>query len=276
MTGLGYVQSRFDHVGCLIAGGNSRFPELQLKEGEPYEISLPYPPLEDKVLPTKIQLIREIPVDHECITACSHRGALYVGHNDGSVIKVDKQDRKTLFVKLDDFISSLRGYGGKIFILTGNGEDLFTVYVYDTDSHQLASWKHSTSSFLFKGNKFLIEDTKVSILDKASSNISVYSHIGQKLTDANCPYVGSFSEVVICPGSSDSVIISYRDGNTVFRLNIKTGEEEWMSNNVISSPQGVARYGKKYLIVTNKRSDKTKLWILDIKTGEGYIYYSAY
>ena len=159
----------------------TRSAEIDLVETENYRIS---------VLPLKqIKLMREVTVESECITVCSYRGIVYVGLKDGSVIKVDSMGKKTLFVKLENQVSSVRGYQEKIYILTSIGDrttwDLrnhtpYQAFAYNLEGVQLKSWKHSKESSYFKGNKFAFNEDTVTIIDQASHKLSVYSRTAEK------------------------------------------------------------------------------------------------
>ena len=251
----------------FLTGNDSRCTEMELYEDDPYRISLDVPNSE-KHPPVHAELFREIDTKSECITACSHHGFVYVGLRNGQVIKADKQTKVSLFVQLEDGISSVRGHKDRIFILTGQVGDPYTVYVYDTNAQPLASWKYSDNSQYFQGNKLVIDHKTVSVIDQECETIIVYNHNGEITSQKHCPNIDIDSEVVLCSGPSDSIIVSHYDRNEIFRLNMKTGKEEWMCKDVVSNPQGVTRYGDKYLLVTNKRSDRTTLWILDIHTGD--------
>lgn len=258
-------------VLCFLDQSN-RDAEMELCQGQNYEIYLPVDTAAYKQPLKQIKLMREIDTKSECISACFCQGHIYIGLKCGKVVKADKQNQVSLFVELEHKICSVRGYKGRLFILTGHDKIPYTLYVYNLEGHQLASWNYSTDSSYCEGNKLVINDQFVSVIDQASRKILTYSHSGHKLSEIQCPHLlcDEFnSEVVLCLGPSSSIIVSHRDEHEVFRLNMKTGKVEWMCKDVVTCPQGVTRYGDKYLLVTNKRSDRTKLWILDINTGTG-------
>ena len=244
---------------------------MELCQGQNYEIYLPVDIAAHKQPVEQIKLVREIDLESECISACLYRGHIYVGLKSGKVVKFDKQNQVSVFVGLEHKICSIRGFRGRIFILTGCASKPYTLYVYNLEGHRLASWNYSTDSRYCEGNKLVINDQFVSVIDQASRKILTYSHSGHKLSEIQCPHLRDTgdSEVVLCYGPSSSIIVSHCDRDEVFQLNMQTGKVEWMCKDVVSNPQGVTRYGDKYLLVTNKRSDRTTLWILDINTGSG-------
>ena len=70
-------------------------------------------------------------------------------------------------------------------------------------------------------------------------------------------------------GGDNSIIVSVQRGNKVFRINIDSGEVMWVSNHV-TRPLGLVCYKNRYVLVTNFGFE-TRIWILDINTGEwGY------
>ena len=75
----------------------------------------------------------------------------------------------------------------------------------------------------------------------------------------------------------DSVILSDYGENSVSKVNIDSGEITWTSNHV-QKPQGVVCYKNRYVLVTNQNSD-TRIWILDINTGNfsgAFLLYNPY
>ena len=247
---------------------------MELCQGQNYEIYLPVDTAAYKHPVKQIKLVREIDTKSECISACLYQGNIYIGLKSGKVVKSDNQDQVSVFLGLEHKICIVRGFKGRIFILTGHDNKPYTLYVYNLEGRRLASWKYSTDSSYCEGNKIVINDQFVSVIDQASRKILTYSHSGHKLSEIQCPHLrgGQLnSEVVLCSGPSDSIIVSHYDRSEIFRLNMQTGKEEWMCKDVVSNPQGVTRYGDNYLLVTNKRSDRTTLWILDIQTGGGHV-----
>ena len=242
---------------------------MELSLDQNYEIYLQVDTAAYKQPLKQIKLIREIDTKSECISACFYQGNVYIGLKNGKVVKADKQNQVSVFVGLERKICSIRGYKRRIFILTGHDHMPYTLYVYNLEGHQLASWNYSTDSSYCEGNKLAINDQFVSVIDQASRKILTYSHSGHELSEKQCPHLRHTgdSEVVLQSGPSDSVIVSHRDNNQIFKLKMNTGKVEWMCKDVVSNPQGVTRYGDNYLLVTNKRSDRTTLWILDIQTG---------
>ena len=63
----------------------------------------------------------------------------------------------------------------------------------------------------------------------------------------------------------DSVVVSDYGSNSVFRVNIDSGEVMWTSKHV-QEPEGVVCYKNRYVLVTNCNTD-TRIWILDADTG---------
>ena len=71
--------------------------------------------------------------------------------------------------------------------------------------------------------------------------------------------------MAIC--GDDSVVVSDCGSNSVFRVNIDSGDGLWTSN-LVSKPEGVVCYKNRYVLVTNCNTD-TRIWIglLDAETG---------
>ena len=63
----------------------------------------------------------------------------------------------------------------------------------------------------------------------------------------------------------DSVVLSVRDSNIVFRIDIVSGEVMWTSKHAEVS-KGVVCYKNRYVLVTNCNPD-TWISILDADTG---------
>ena len=63
----------------------------------------------------------------------------------------------------------------------------------------------------------------------------------------------------------NSLVLSIKDTDTVFRIDINSGEMLWTSIG-INAPEGVVCYNRRYILVANTNAD-TRIWILDSEAG---------
>ena len=94
--------------------------------------------------------------------------------------------------------------------------------------------------------------------------LTVYDLQGQLVKQIKCPGISNnLRAKAVC--GDDSVIVSDCGTNSVFRVNIDSGEVMWTSKHV-KKPQGVVCYRNRYVLVTNCNTD-ARIWILNADTG---------
>jgi outer membrane protein assembly factor BamB len=98
----------------------------------------------------------------------------------------------------------------------------------------------------------------------AGASLTVYTLQGQLIKQIKVPgMTTSWKALAVC--GDDSVIVSDCGTSSVHRVNIDSGEVMWTSKHV-NYPQGVVCYKDRYVLIAN-RNTETKIWILDVDTG---------
>ena len=102
------------------------------------------------------------------------------------------------------------------------------------------------------------------IVIAGSGQLVLYSPTGELLSRTPCELrTGEYIGMAIV--GDDSVVLSVRDSNIVFRIDIVSGEVMWTSKHAEVS-KGVVCYKNRYVLVTNCNPD-TWISILDADTG---------
>ena len=60
--------------------------------------------------PTTLQLIREVKLDYECIALAAHGNDVYVGTEDGKILKVDDRENIEILDNVNDTESDITGF----------------------------------------------------------------------------------------------------------------------------------------------------------------------
>ncbi|XP_067944063.1 uncharacterized protein [Watersipora subatra] len=103
----------------------------------------------------------------------------------------------------------------------------------------------------------------VVVADPPNKRLTIYSLTGKALRNVSCPLLSN-SQVSICAGHGDDVIIADYETKTVFRFNITTGNVMWTFTHP-DPPQGLVCYGD-YILVAAWNSNI--IYILSYVKGE--------
>jgi len=136
----------------------------------------------------------------------------------------------------------------------------FKVYIHDLSGNLITSWDYADHPNY--SIKFVILNDQVVI--PVNSQLVVYSLDGKILAHKPCPLLGR-EFISMCAAGDDSLIISDSQSSRVFKYVLSSEEVAWVST-IVTSPQGVACYVNRYVLVT-KRSSRTVFWIIDLETG---------
>ena len=106
---------------------------------------------------------------------------------------------------------------------------------------------------------------KVVVPDGAKKSLTVYSLDGKLIKNIPCPNISTGGHKAMAVCGDNSVVVSDRERESVFKVDIDSGEVKWTSKHV-TAPQGVVCYKDRYVLVSSCNTD-TKIWILDVDTG---------
>ena len=217
--------------------------------------------------PTSIEFVTEQRSLSRVKSVCHYKQYTYVGRygyvgriSDGSHVQKSFIDVGT------QYCESITVHDDRLFLLIGYQDQCYKIHIYDLSGKLIGSWTTSIEYRTF--NKHCIVDNKLIIPDPSNKQLVVFSLTGDIIKHIPCDLCTG-SQVAMTVGGDSSVIVSVDNISSVIRINIDSGEVMWVSNHV-RKPQGVVCYKNRYVLVTNYGSE-TRIWILDINTGEwGY------
>ena len=218
---------------------------------------------------TSIAFVTEYTGYIEVKSVCHYKQYTYVGREEGvDRISDDGQVQKGFINVGDQYCESITVHDDRLYILvTLDFDECYSIQIHDLSGKLIGSWATSIE-YKTQFNKQCIVDNKLIIPDPSNEQLVVFSLTGDIIKHIPCDLCTG-SQVAMTVGGDNSVILSVKGGNIVFRINIDSGEMMWVSNHV-KRPQGVVCYKNRYVLVTNYGSE-TRIWILDINTGDwGY------
>ena len=226
--------------------------------------------------PRTLQLIREVKVDTDPLTVAVEGEGIYVGTDQGKVLKVDINGEvrtiKSFNAGCYDFVVGICVFDQKVFCLDTNGTNMSLrrdnkIHVLELETGTLLqSWAHA-NIYNYYGSMTAISNGKIIVADVSNSRLTIYSLNGQLIRHVGCPQISSGC-VCICvsPSNPDVIIVSDWESSQVFAVNLTTGAVLW-TNSDISRPQGMVSYGSEHVLVT-KLGFQTQLSILNVHTGQ--------
>ena len=212
--------------------------------------------------PTSMSLIKSVIVPGYPISVHSYDNKIYLGCHSGDLLRyeLDLSGREVLLA-VNFYVTSIQAFNNELYVWFAQ-EDL--INVYDMTGKLKRAWKHSCLGKYY--NKLRVVSNKVVVSSAQDQALTVYDLQGQLLKQIKCPDISksdSYRAAAVC--GNDSVIVTDYGTNSVFRVNIDSGEVMWTSKHV-QRPQGVVCYKNRYVLVTDYNTD-TRIWILDADTG---------
>ena len=225
------------------------------------EKQLNLPTLASSAVPTSMKLVKTFNFNSEPYSVTTHGDVIFAGLSNGKILQCsDKATGQSVFVDTGSLVSGLYVYNDELYVLL---EQASKVNVYHLTTRQLLrSWKHDSSGRDI--NKLRVLNNKVIIPNRRLPSLTVYSLQGELIKQITIPFMSTgLKALAVC--GDNSVILSDFGANNVSRINIDSGEVVWTSNHV-QNPKGVVCYRNSYVMVTSRNTD-TRIWILDIYTG---------
>ena len=220
------------------------------------------PTLASSAVPTSMSLVKTFNLPAQPCSVAKHGDVIFTGLYNGKILQCSgKTPVQSVFVDIGSLVSGLHVYNNEIYVLL---EQASKVNVYHLTTRQLLrSWKHDSSGRDI--NKLRVLNNKVIIPNRRLPSLTVYSLQGELIKQITIPSMSTdYKALAVC--GDDSVILSDYGANSVSRINIDSDEVIWTSKHV-QGPAGVVCYRNSYVMVTNRNTD-TRIWILDIHTGE--------
>ena len=136
--------------------------------------------------------------------------------------------------------------------------------MYDLSGQRITSWQHSDYSVSNLGNKMAVIGNQVIVGDLSNERLTVYSLTGDIMRHIPCAQLLRYNSS-ICEAGDNSVIITDRWSNKVYKLSLTTGQIEWTSTDV-RDPAAVVCYADQYVLVAADYS--SDIIVLGINTGK--------
>jgi len=239
--------------------GERREVEVEVVTSKGVSIDLEDELTTPDTLPTQLSLLHTVPVSGCCTSVCSYQGNTYVGLESGRVDIIDENNQHSRkFVKVGKPVLSVAVYKDRLYTLVYDNPH--TVTVHDLTGKLITSWTHTDHGYF---NKLAVVSDQVVIPDRRNKRLTVYSLTGEVIKRIQCSLL-SPTWVSMCAVDDLSVVVSDYRTSKMFKVNIPSGEVEWISEDV-PNPEGVTYHGGR-VFVTNC-SNTTRVWILDVNTG---------
>ena len=219
--------------------------------------------------PTSIELIREVTVGEQPTSVCHYKGFTYVGHNLGSVHRVDQAGNVVPdFIKRGNrWISGIAAHRDQLYTLI-HQPPAHCVSVHDLQGKQCHSWKiDDGTDYFFR--VFAVINDSVIIANRPKKEILIHTLTGVFIRTVKCEQL-SKSWVYFTQLGQNSLLIS--NGSIqpqFFKVNLENTTVEWQSEGgTIANPRGITAYCQDYsLVTTDEYSNRTQLWIINHITG---------
>ena len=215
------------------------------------------------VPPKSIKLLRTVRVGAGPISVCHHDGVTYVGNDKEFTIDritADGEVQKN-FIKLDGYVSSLMISNDELFVAVCVNWK-YKIEVFNLEGQLVRSWKHDDCRNYL--NKLGICGDRIVFANRTNKTLAVYNSDGQLIKSVPLPQLERF-RVALTSAGDHSVFVSHCESNSVFKVNISTGETLWTSKHV-QQPQSIVCYRDGYVLIA-KCDSSTTIYILDAETG---------
>ena len=218
--------------------------------------------------PTSMTLVKSFNFPSSLLSVAKHGDVTFSGLSNGKIMQLNnKTDAQSVFADMGNDIqaSGIHLDNSEMYVLS---EQIGQVNVYDLNlRHRVRSWRHQSSGCYY--NQLRVLNDKVILPNRKFTTLTMYSRQGKLLKEITVPgMTDHYKSLAVC--GDNSVILSDCGADSVSRINIDSGEVMWTSKHV-HGPEGIVCYKDSYVLVTNSNKD-TRIWILDINTGESQGY----
>ena len=223
--------------------------------------------------PTSIVLIREVTVGEYPTSVCQYKGFTYVGHDEGSVYRVDEAGNvDNNFIKPGNrFISGIAAHQYRLYILMYNpGPSTgHCVIVYDLllEGKRCHSWNIDDRESSFY-RVFAVSGDSVIIANRPKKEILLFTLTGVLMRTVKCELLSKTGVYLTQLGPNSILVSNSNIQPKIFKINLENGDVEWQSQGgTIANPTGITAYCQDYSLVTTERTNQTKVWIINHVTG---------
>ncbi|XP_067944887.1 tripartite motif-containing protein 2-like [Watersipora subatra] len=210
--------------------------------------------------PKSLTLLKCIELPSQPVSVCQHEGVTYVGLRNGTVSRIDSNYKlHNSLISTSDIVESISLYELRLYILSYSNPR--TVSVYDLSGQVITTWQHP-----YRGSccsMLTVAAGNVVVADPPNKRLTIYSLTGKTLRNVSCPLLSN-SQVSICAGHGDDVIIADYKTKKVFRFNITTRNVMWTFTHP-DHPQGLLCYEDFILVAAYNSSI---IYTLRYATGE--------
>ncbi|XP_067944895.1 uncharacterized protein [Watersipora subatra] len=210
--------------------------------------------------PKSLTLHKSIELPAWPVSVCQHEGVTYVGLHNGTVSRIDSNYKlHNSFISTSGDVESISLHENRLYILFYS--EPRTVSVYDLSGRVITTWQHPYHDYFC--SMLTVAAGNVVVADPPNKRLTIYSLTGRTLRNISCPLLSN-SEVTICTGHGDDVIIAGFETKKVFRFNITSRNVMWTFTHP-DPPQGLVCYGD-YIQVAAYNSNI--IYTLSYATGE--------
>ena len=256
-------------ICVFLTGKRFQNPELVMKFTD--IIDQAKDPAKD-MMPTSIKLVKQLKVGLNPTAVLNYKGYTYVGHNDGTIEKIDDENDKgslIAFIKLQSTITGLAGSQDQLYILTHTTTDIcHSVHVFDLRGHHLNSWRHETYTDFFPSRSLALVNSHVVIADRQKQTFTFYNQAGDQRREVPCNLI-KLKNLAICDAGDNSILVANCDSNPcLYKVDLTTGAVVWSLDHEYRRAVGVCRLNEMYSIFTIRDSVRhTCIRLLNHQTG---------
>ena len=217
--------------------------------------------------PLALQFMKAVNFPSQLNSIAMHRNKMYTAQESSQLLEIEnflgnKQTGRIIGVL--GVVSCVQVYEEQLYVAAWAQNQLF-IKILDMTGHEIRSWSHGQRSSRY--NMIRVLSAGVVVPCETEGALCVCSFTGDLLKTIKCPVSkGGWKAMAKC--GNNSVIVSdwgHHEG-VVFRVDIDSGAVMWTYKR-IQCPEGVVCYKDRYVLVSNYNS-ATRIWILDINTGE--------
>lgn len=222
-------------------------------------------------LPKSMRRLRSVDTKQIPISLCHHDGITYVGIDEVSTIDKITANGEVhkCFISVWGIVSSLQVFKGEIYVavcIPCNGN--FKIMVFNLEGQLDRCWEHEDNSNFF--NKLAICGEHLVMPNRRNRTLTVYNRDGSMVKSVPIPHINDL-QVAVASAGSNSIIVTHFDSDSVFKMNIDSGEVLWTCKQIYC-PRSVACLDDRYVYVAGDE-DPSTVFILDAHTGICLIFF---
>lgn len=218
--------------------------------------------------PTGLKLICKITTNGYCISVCHHKGFTYVGCEDGSIVRIDRDGKHQIHFNVSGKVMAIVAHQDRLYCLIHFSSNRANIVIYDVFGNQRTSWNHPAMSGSWGSHMSLIEvpDERLVVGNQSGGGqLIIYNLSGaviNKMSLANRGITSIGPHFIISSCTAKDVVLANGFG-LVSRIQLADGTVTW-STSSLKNPRGLV-LKDQYLLVSSYDSS---LSVVDIETGK--------